>query len=115
MSNINFKRSLTTEELSILSGEMDKQKKSQTVAFLLWFFLGPVGGHRFYMGHVGYALSMVVFVFLLGMMTGGATFVLTIFWVIIDAFFIPSNINRLNDEKELSIMDELALGRKSSI
>lgn len=41
--------------------EYDASKKSPLVAYLFWFFLGYLGGHRFYLGRVGSGLVMLAF------------------------------------------------------
>ena len=38
----------------------DAQKKSTLVSFLLWFFLGTFGGHRFYFGKIKSAIGLIV-------------------------------------------------------
>jgi TM2 domain-containing membrane protein YozV len=38
----------------------DADKKSALIAYLLWFFLGLFGVHRFYLGRVGTGLGMLV-------------------------------------------------------
>ena len=66
--------------------------KSPAVAYLLWFFLGGFGAHRFYMGRTGSALgmlglligSLVLSVFVIGLLGFP---VLTVWWLI-DAFLI---------------------------
>jgi TM2 domain-containing membrane protein YozV len=35
------------------------QQKSVGVAYALWFFLGAVGGHQFYLGRTGRAISYI--------------------------------------------------------
>jgi TM2 domain-containing membrane protein YozV len=36
------------------------QKKSTGAAYLLWFFLGGLGGHRFYLGQTGTAITQLI-------------------------------------------------------
>ncbi|MDG2514463.1 TM2 domain-containing protein [Sphingobium yanoikuyae] len=56
----------------------DANKKSVGVAYLLWFFLGGFGGHRFYLGQTGTAVAQLALLII-----GWATFV-----AIIGVFFI---------------------------
>lgn len=65
--------------------EYESSRKKGVVAWLLWLFLGGVGGHRFYLGHTGYAIAMLLL--------NWATFGL---WMLIDAFFINRNLRRIN-------------------
>lgn len=66
--------------------------KSPTVAYLLWFFLGGFGAHRFYMGRTGSAIGMIAL--FLGSMIGsviviGAVGFLALFaWWVADAFLM---------------------------
>ena len=67
--------------------------KSMLVAYLLWFFLGGFGAHRFYMGRTrsGFGMlglcvgSLVLTMVVVGFIGLAALFV----WAIVDAFLIP--------------------------
>ncbi len=71
----------------------DAQKKSVLVAYLLWWFLGSLGAHRFYLGKTGSAVTMLV----ITLVSIPATLILIGFvglaaigvWWIVDAFLIP--------------------------
>ncbi len=56
------------------------------VAYLLWFLLGPVGVHKFYLGKIGMGI--------LYLFTGG---IFLIGWII-DLFTLPSQVRAYNDE-----------------
>jgi hypothetical protein len=58
--------------------------KSSGVAYLLWFFLGIFGGHRFYLRQNGTAI--------LWLFTGG---LFLVGWIV-DLFLIPSITHRVN-------------------
>lgn len=78
----------------------DAQKKSVGVAFLLWFFLGTLGGHRFYTGRTGTAVVQILLT-LIGAVTtafGIGFFLLLVvgIWVLVDAFMLPGCIRRYN-------------------
>lgn len=55
-----------------------------SVAYLWWFLLGPVGGHRFYLGQIGWGLFFAA--------TAG---VCLLGWLI-DWFMIPSYVGSYN-------------------
>ena len=38
--------------------QYDAAKKSAVVAYLLWFFLGGLGVHRFYLGRTGSGIAI---------------------------------------------------------
>ena len=56
------------------------------VAYLVWFFLGPVGVHKFFLGKTGRGI--------LYLFTGG---LFLIGWII-DLFTLPSQVRAYNDE-----------------
>jgi TM2 domain-containing membrane protein YozV len=59
-------------------------RKSEGIAYLLWFFLGIVGGHRFYARSTGVALGMLFTLGGIGL------------WALIDVFFIGRRIKNVN-------------------
>lgn len=78
----------------------DANKKSVLIAYVLWFFLGFLGGHRFYMGKTGTAIAQLL-MFLSAIVTsviliGGLIFIALIIWVLIDAFRIPGWVTAYN-------------------
>jgi TM2 domain-containing membrane protein YozV len=56
------------------------------VAYLLWFFLGLVGVHKFYVNKIGMGLLYIF--------TGG---IFLIGWLI-DLFTLPSQVRKYNEE-----------------
>ena len=72
----------------------DANKKSMGVAYLLWFFIGMFGAHRFYLGTVGLGLGILALT-----LVGLLFFPLLIaagIWVLVDAFLIPGIIRGHN-------------------
>ncbi|WP_087750806.1 TM2 domain-containing protein [Paraburkholderia caledonica] len=78
----------------------DAQKKSVGVAYLLWFFLGTLGAHRFYAGRTGTAIVQLLLT-----IAGACTMLLGVgffivgcvgLWVLIDAFLLPGIIRSFN-------------------
>ncbi|MGV3225381.1 TM2 domain-containing protein [Staphylococcus hyicus] len=67
--------------------------------WLLWFFTGGIGGHRYYLGDIGYAIAMT---FTLGGLG---------FWSLIDAFLISGRLRKKNEEIERDIIVDMGLGR----
>jgi TM2 domain-containing membrane protein YozV len=97
MQNIYAKQDLSTQELQILSSEMDRKKKSTATTWILWFFFGGLGGHRYYLGRIGSAVAMTFTLGGLGI------------WSIIDIFLINGMINKKNSEIETGIISEIKL------
>jgi TM2 domain-containing membrane protein YozV len=87
----------------------DANRKSTGVAYLLWFFLGSFGGHRFYLGQTGTAITQLLLL-IIGWTTiivGVGIFMLIALgiWVLIDAFLIPGMVRAEN----LRLADKLTL------
>lgn len=59
-------------------------KKETWVAYLLWFFLGGLGVHKFYLGKMGMG---ILYIF-----TGG----IFLIGLLIDLFTIPSQVRNAN-------------------
>jgi TM2 domain-containing membrane protein YozV len=78
----------------------EANKKSLVVAYLLWFFLGWLGGHRFYCGRIGTAVAqlllMLVGLFLTLIVIGWLIVIPVAIWILIDAFLIPGWIRNHN-------------------
>jgi TM2 domain-containing membrane protein YozV len=71
----------------------EANKKTALVAYLLWFFVGVFGAHRFYLGRTGTGIAQLVLT-IVGILTAaigiGLLFLaVTGIWVLIDAFLIP--------------------------
>jgi TM2 domain-containing membrane protein YozV len=82
--------------------QYDAAKKSAGIAYLLWFFFGGLGLHRFYLGRIGSGVAMVV-LFCLSWITTfvGVGFVglgVIAIWWLVDAFLIPGIVTRTNQE-----------------
>ena len=85
----------------------DANKKSMGVSYVLWFFLGWLGAHRFYNGKTGSGIAqLAIFIagFLLtfigiGVIVLGALSV----WVIVDAFLIPGWVRAHNNSLATSL------------
>src|SRR5690625_3292477 len=108
MSNIKLKQTLDEKQLSIVQSEMENQKKSMVVAYLLWFFLGGAGAHRFYIGKTGSAITMLI-LFLVGwgttwLIIGFFLIIPLYIWVLIDAFILHNEVNRINQGIERDIL-----------
>ena len=80
----------------------DANKRSTLVAYLLWFFLGSFGAHRFYAGRTGSGIAQLVITLLSMLMTfvliGYAGLFVVALWVLVDAFLIPGMIRDYNNQ-----------------
>ncbi|MFM0522093.1 TM2 domain-containing protein [Caballeronia jiangsuensis] len=78
----------------------DAQKKSLVVAFLLWFFLGYLGAHRFYAGKTLSAILQLVLSLIGAALTfagiGFALLGVVGIWLFVDIFLLPGLIRKHN-------------------
>ena len=76
MDWIQAQRSLSDKDLVIFNAELQRRSKSTVLAYVLWFLLGGLGVHKFYMGKVRWGLIYLVlgvfgwFFFLAGLVAG---------------------------------------------
>jgi TM2 domain-containing membrane protein YozV len=50
MDTIEALRHLSDKDVAIFNAEVQRQSKSTGLAYVLWFFVGTFGVHKFYMG-----------------------------------------------------------------
>jgi TM2 domain-containing membrane protein YozV len=69
----------------------EANRKTPLVAYILWFFVGLFGGHNFYLNRKGVAIAQLILsLTVVGML-------ITVVWVLVDAFLIPGWIRRQNN------------------
>jgi len=83
----------------------DANRKSTGVAYLLWFFLGWFGAHRFYLGQTGTAVTQLLLL-LLGWIPMFVGWIALGIWLFVDLFLIPG----IAREQNLRLADRLTLG-----
>ena len=80
----------------------DANKKSALIAYVLWFFLGYLGAHRFYLGHTGTGVAILLLTIasavLAFVVIGLFLIIIPAIWVLVDAFLIPGMVTRANNE-----------------
>jgi TM2 domain-containing membrane protein YozV len=88
----------------------DANKKSALLAYILWFFLGWFGLHRFYLGRTGSAIGVLVLHALSWLthfiLIGFVGFAILAVWWVIDALLIPGMTRDYNNR----LIAELARG-----
>ena len=81
--------------------EMNTNSKSAAAAYLLWFFLGAFGAHRFYMGRNGSAfgqLGLFIGSVLLSVVAIGLIgFPILGIWLLVDVFLINGWLKEANN------------------
>lgn len=96
-NNLQMKKNLSPEQMTLVSSEFSKRQKSKGIAFALWFFFGILGAHRFYTRNTGIALGQL---FTLGGFG---------IWSFIDVFFISKAVERVNEDIERAVITEVTL------
>ncbi len=104
---------LTTQEQQLVEQRLANEVRSPLIAYILWFFLGSFGAHRFYLGRVGSGIAMLV-LFWLGAFTTiiliGWVFLLVYgIWWLVDAFLIPKMIDTDRSAKRMQIANEVGM------
>lgn len=117
MNNFELKSQLTSQELLLVSSELDKRKKSAAIAYVLCIFLWGLGAHRFYTGNIVSALLTIVAEFIgvtLFFVTGlFLPFINLIFlfplmvWFVIDLVWLNGRVNEVNTEIEKRIIQQV--------
>lgn len=77
---------LAQQHQIMLDNKFRDEKKDKTTAWLLWWFTGGIGGHRYYLGKKKTAIAMT------------CTFGGLGFWTLIDAFKVNKMLARKNEE-----------------
>lgn len=94
----------------------ESSKKSAGVTYLLWFFTGGFGGHRFYLGETGTAVAQLI-LSILGwplVFAAGFGFLLLAplgIWLLVDLFLIPGMIQKKNQ----ALMERLNAGVRPAV
>lgn len=100
MGNIALKKDLTAEQLAIVETELERRGKNKVLMYVLWWFLGVFGGHRFYLGDIGYAIGMLL--------TFGGFGI----WWLIDVFLIGSRLEKQTNQLEIEIINQVKAATK---
>lgn len=82
----------------VVEARVANEQKSVGVAYALWFFLGILSLHRFYLGRPGTAILQILSYFIL----------VGFLWWIVDAFLIPGMVDKHRDKIRARITSDLA-------
>lgn len=107
---------LSTQQQMLIEQRVTNEAKSTGAAYLLWFFLGQLGAHRFYLGRPGSGIVQLLLCIM-----GWATVVIVVgivpliilgIWWVVDAFLIPGMIQSQKDKvrQNLSMNAMMAVG-----
>lgn len=94
-SNVALKQGLSAEQLAMVQSELENKGKSKILMYVLWWFTGVFGGHRYYLGDIGYAIGMTLTLGGFGL------------WALIDVFLIGSRFEKKQRDLEADIIMEV--------
>lgn len=106
---------LTNEEKMVVNSEVANHKKGTGMAYLLWFFLGVFGIHRFYLNRKGSAIALLAL-----FVTGWITSVILIgflflfiggIWLFVDLFLVAGMVRVENERLTTSFAQKMYNGR----
>lgn len=60
-SELDLMQGMTAEQRMLFQSQYTRAAKNRTTAFLLTLFLGGIGGHRFYLGQIGWGVVYLLF------------------------------------------------------
>jgi TM2 domain-containing membrane protein YozV len=95
----------------LIEQKVANAQKSTGVAYLLWFFLGGFGGHRFYLGKTGTAVAQLI-ITIVGFFTL-IPLIVTGIWLLVDLFLIPGIIREHSEKVRHDARLEVALIEKN--
>ncbi len=99
---VELQRQLPTSESSTFAYKFERRKKSVTIAFLLAFFLGAFGAHKFYFNEIGAGILYLLFSW---------TSIPAII-AFIELFFLSKKVDDFNYQIAQEILKELVVLRK---
>jgi len=91
----------------LIEQKVANAQRSTGVAYLLWFFLGGFGAHRFYLGKTGTAVAQLI-ITIVGFFTL-IPLIVTGIWLLVDLFLIPGIIREHSEKVRHDARLEVAL------
>ncbi len=88
------------------------KQKSTFATYVLWFFLGGVGAHRFFTGNTFSAVVMLmlgvfgIFLALVFLPVGMFLFIVLGIWYVVDIFLIPGLVVKCNEKIVLEVSNK---------
>ncbi|GAA4767015.1 TM2 domain-containing protein [Stakelama sediminis] len=93
---------LNTSELTLIEQRVTNDGPSTPVAYLLWFFLGLLSAHRFYLGRPASAILQILSYFVL----------IGFFWLLLDLLLIPDMVRQKRDVMRQRLTTEMEGGQQ---
>lgn len=93
-------------EVARMEAEIAFKEKEIVLAYLFWFFLGPLGVHRFYLGRIKTGVAFLL------MSTIGAFLLFPLFivgiWWLVDAYLVYKYVEEHNDEMKRKKLEHVS-------
>ena len=108
---------LNINEKMLIEQRVTNESKSAGIAYLLWFFLGYLGVHRFYIGATGTAVAQLLLA-VIGALTAVILigfvfiFILAVWWIV-DLFLIPGMVSSYNNSVREKFTQEVLLDQRN--
>lgn len=61
IDDLDVQLNLGDKELAVFNAEMQRRQKNTLISYLLWFFFGWTGAHKFYLGKILWGIIYLVF------------------------------------------------------
>lgn len=107
---------VSTEQQILIEQRVTNEAKSVGAAYLIWFFLGGLGAHRFYLGRSGSGVAIllltIVGVVLLPVGVGAITLIAVGVWVLVDAFLIPGMVAEHKNKVRNDLLQQALIAGK---
>lgn len=107
---------VSTEQQILIEQRVTNEAKSVGASYALWFFVGYLGGHRFYLGRKGSAIVMLlltIFGVLLSFVGVGFILLAVVgIWALVDAFLIPGMVAEQKNKVRNDLLQQAMLSSK---
>ena len=110
---------LNTQQQILIEQRITNDAKSTGVAYILWFFFAGLGGHRFYLGRTGSAVTMLILTIVgfatVAFIVGAIPLIVVAIWALVDAFLIPGMIRDHKDRLRQNLTMSAMLANESAL
>lgn len=107
---------VSTEQQILIEQRVTNEAKSVGAAYLIWFFLGGLGAHRFYLGRSGSGVAIllltIVGLVLLPVGVGAIALIAVGIWVLVDAFLIPGMVAEHKNKVRNDLLQQALIAGK---
>lgn len=90
---------ISVDQQLLIEARIANERKSTGVTYALWFFLGLISAHRFYLGRPISAILQILSYFI----------VIGFAWWFIDAFLIPDMIRKHQAKMRSELLHQVAV------